>query len=151
MFRQLCAQLSAVDGAALDPLPYLLNGSINVLTTFLLGVHYKLGDEKFQTVSKMTKDLLRNLMGYVQAKMTASITPKWLIKMKCFRKLKMRVFPKYRDMCELLYGKFQPYIFSYIKGGSKSYESDFSIETLQIIKKDSTRRISAITWIFCLI
>jgi hypothetical protein len=149
MFRQLCAQLSAVDGAALDPLPYLLNGSINVLTTFLLGVHYKLGDEKFQTVSKMTKDLLRNLMGYVQAKMTASITPKWLIKMRCFRKLKMRVFPKYRDMCELLYGKFQPYIFSYIKGGSKYYESDFSIATLQIIKKDSTRRISAITWIFC--
>ena len=116
MFRQLCAQLSAVDGKPVDPLPYLLNGSINVLTTFLLGVHYKLGDKKFQTVSKMTKDLLRNLMGYVQAKMTASITPKWLIRMRWFRKLKMRVFPKYREMCELLYGEFQPYIFSYIKG-----------------------------------
>ena len=100
----------------MDPLPYLLNGSINVLTTFLLGVHYKLEDEKFQAVSKMTKDLLRNLMGYVQAKMTASITPRWLIRLVWFRRLKMWIFPKYSEMCELLYLKFQPYIFSYIKG-----------------------------------
>ena len=90
-----------LDGQPVDPIPYLLNGSINVLTTFLLGVHYKLEDEKFQTVSRMTKDLLRNLMGYVQAKMTASITPKWLIRMRWFRKIKMRIFPKYREMCEL--------------------------------------------------
>ena len=114
--RQLCSQLSTLDGKPVDPLPYLLNGSINVLTNFLLGVHYKIDDEKFQTVSKMTKDLLRNLMGYVQAKMTASITPKWLIRMHWFRKLKMKIFPKYKEMCELLYLKFQPYIYSYIKG-----------------------------------
>ena len=104
--RQLCSQLSTLDGKPVDPLPYLLNGSINVLTNFLLGVHYKIDDEKFQTVSTMTKDLLRNLMGYVQAKMTASITPKWLIRMHWFRKLKMKIFPKYKEMCELMYLKY---------------------------------------------
>ena len=101
--RQVCDTLreEGVIETGIDPRDIFMNGTLNVVSGFALGIIYDYNDPEFIRLAYLVKTFFNNIQFQMLSKLLTAITPTWLLKQKLFRKLRHFVWDNFLQVINI--------------------------------------------------
>lgn len=87
--KMVCETIRKQDTVkGIDPRDIFMNGTLNVVTGFSLGITYKYDDSDFIRLANYVKDFFANMKNIYVSKIVTQILPMWMIKSRIVRRIR---------------------------------------------------------------